>query len=90
MPRPRDVVMKPQSKADLREAAFKAAIDKHQPYKTWKDTRVKDKTHVIVYTSPVNHSRREVMAGIVDKATAKELITLLEREWFEGRMSVLD
>lgn len=83
MPRPRDIVMTGITAEERREAVIARAVQVHQPYRAWKDLYHKGQW-LIVYTSPRDMSRRKVMDSIVDRETAKDLVSLLEREWAEG------
>jgi hypothetical protein len=74
------------SKEELASAVLRKAIEVHQPYRKFrqsKDMGFDNKGWVIVYVSPRDQSRSEVMRDL-DKRTANDFIALLEVAWIEG------
>ena len=88
MPRQKTIVMKGLTPEERRQAVLKKAIETHDPYKVFRDTREgAGKSYVIVLTNPHTQHRTEVASGFRKKSKAQKLLRLLERAWAEGYIS---
>lgn len=85
MPRPRDVVMKPQDPKELHDHAVARAVKLHKPFVVV-DARlvgITDSKYAVVYQAPMGGDRK-VLALKNKKAKANEIRDLLAGAWAEG------
>jgi hypothetical protein len=82
MPRQKAIVMNGTTPEQLRESVIKAAIEKYEPYRVFKDPVGED--FAIVYIHP-SHQTRTLIARRNQRTNAIKLREMLERAWAEGR-----
>lgn len=87
MPRPRDIAMLKTTPEQRREAVIRAAVQTHEPYRVFKQSKAlgfKTKGWCVIYVAPLTGDREMVMQDMPDKATARDIKVLVERAWVEG------
>jgi hypothetical protein len=69
------------------EAIIRRAVQVHEPYKVFKQSKAlgfTSKGFCLIYVAPFTGDRQMIMQDISDKATARDLKDLVERAWVEG------
>ena len=90
MPRPRSIVMDEHDPQDLRAVAHRRAVELAEPYRVYSPKKrgvPKSRGWAIVHVPAVGD--RELMMEGLDRETANELKSMLEKAWVAGRVSAM-